>query len=164
MNPKIVKKGWGHEVHIHNADGYCGKVLHFDRAGSRMSLHYHLKKTETWLFRGRFNAILVNKLTAGREEVVMEHGSVLHIPAGKAHQLIALEDHAEVFEVSTPDDPEDSYRIEPGDSQTVKEEKPPLKKYVCEICGGDATFGFFMEPPRHDKSVCASCTLKGKVP
>jgi hypothetical protein len=34
------------------------------------------------------------------------------------HQLTSLEDDSIIFEVSTHDDPEDSYRVAPGDSQS----------------------------------------------
>jgi hypothetical protein len=33
------------------------------------------------------------------------------------HQLIALENNSIIIEVSTDDDPEDNYRVLPGDSQ-----------------------------------------------
>ena len=29
IEPKIVQKGWGEEVWIHNDEEYCGKILRF---------------------------------------------------------------------------------------------------------------------------------------
>ena len=29
VKPKIVKKGWGEEIWIHNDEEYCGKILRF---------------------------------------------------------------------------------------------------------------------------------------
>src|SRR5262245_29413199 len=43
----IQPKGWGEEHWIHNDDKYCGKVLILKK-GKRCSLHFHVKKTETF--------------------------------------------------------------------------------------------------------------------
>ena len=29
VKPKIVQKGWGEEIWIHNNEEYCGKLLYF---------------------------------------------------------------------------------------------------------------------------------------
>ena len=44
---QIVPKGWGKEIIFVNNDEYCGKLLCFDK-GKKFSMHYHLKKKETW--------------------------------------------------------------------------------------------------------------------
>ena len=44
-------------------------------------------------------------------------GDCITIERGMPHQLIALEDGSEIFEVSTQHFDEDSYRIRKGDSQ-----------------------------------------------
>ncbi len=115
-----IEKGWGHELIWATGPSYTGKVLHFDKAGNKMSLHHHAKKHETWLcVRGRFTVILVDPLTAAREELSMcvEENAVLEIRPGIDHQLIADEAESMIVEVSTPDDPLDNFRVEPGDSQ-----------------------------------------------
>ena len=40
-------KGWGDELWITNNEKYCGKMLRF-KEGSSFSMHYHIKKEETW--------------------------------------------------------------------------------------------------------------------
>ena len=40
-------KLWGHEDTIHNADGYCGKLLHL-LPNQQCSLHFHAVKHETF--------------------------------------------------------------------------------------------------------------------
>ena len=47
-SPKRVEKNWGYELWIHNDEEYCGKSLVFPKEGSHFSMHYHLKKKETW--------------------------------------------------------------------------------------------------------------------
>ena len=114
--PKVVNKGWGYELHLHNEDGYCGKVLHFNE-GAEMSMHYHVEKRETWyVAKGKLILKTINPDTADELSCIVKEGQVIEVYRGVAHQLEALED-SDIFEVSTPDKPEDSYRIWTGDSQ-----------------------------------------------
>jgi len=101
----VVKKGWGYELIWATNEKYAGKILAFDHAGSKMSMHFHRQKDETWF--------------------------VWHNPPLQPHQLIALVDGASITEVSTPDSVEDNYRISPGDSQKeqTKDVKPVPPQY-----------------------------------
>lgn len=113
-----IDKGWGHELIWAEGPGYCGKILHFARAGSRCSLHFHRTKHETWLVtRGGFDLVSLATETAERRQRTLGEGDVWTNPPGLPHQLVALVDGAEVVEVSSPDDPADNFRVEPGDSQ-----------------------------------------------
>ena len=111
-NPTIISKNWGYEMWIHNDEEYCGKLLVFNKEGDKFSMHYHIKKKETWFVQsGSFlfkwidveNGLINSKEIIGGESVVIERG----LP----HQLIALEDGSTIFEVSTQHFEEDSYRI-----------------------------------------------------
>jgi mannose-6-phosphate isomerase-like protein (cupin superfamily) len=118
--PNKVEKGWGYELIFHSDDEYCGKVLHFNK-GAKFSMHYHIDKRETWyVSKGKLVLRYLDSKIAKSKELVLEQGSIVIINRGFAHQLVALEE-SDVFEVSTPDDPEDSYRVEKGDSQTNTE-------------------------------------------
>jgi quercetin dioxygenase-like cupin family protein len=109
----IVNKGWGHEVIFANSPLYCGKLLVFKK-GKRFSLHYHIKKDETWyVAEGKFECTLLNK-DGKKQDFVFEKGETLHIEPGTPHQLYALEDSI-IFEVSTEHFDDDSYRIQKGD-------------------------------------------------
>jgi quercetin dioxygenase-like cupin family protein len=110
---EIVPKGWGQEIIFVNNDEYCGKLLCFNK-GKKFSMHYHLKKKETWyVSKGKFILIWVdtaNGVTYTEELCV---GDVITNERGEPHQLIALED-AEVFEVSTKHYDNDSFRMWKG--------------------------------------------------
>ena len=115
----IVEKGWGREIIFVNNDMYCGKLLCFDKAGSKGSMHFHGKKTETWYVQsGRFCVWYINPGDASRCSEILNVGDIWTNEVCEPHQLEALEDDSVIFEVSTPDDPQDSYRIEKGDSQS----------------------------------------------
>lgn len=110
----IVEKGWGCEKIIHNDDGYCGKILCFEK-GKKCSYHRHEIKTET------FYCVGLVKIRYGwtddlseAQELILKTGDSFHIPVGLRHQIEALES-SEIFEFSTTDKPEDSIRISKGD-------------------------------------------------
>ena len=109
----IQPKGWGEEHWIHNDDKYCGKVLVLKK-GKRCSLHFHVKKTETfYVQKGKVQMELQQK-TGERETFVMNPGDVCEITPLLRHRFTGLED-SEIFEFSTQHFEDDSYRIEKGD-------------------------------------------------
>lgn len=116
VRPSIVKKGWGHEVIIINTDKYCGKILHFN-TGAQFSMHYHIKKTETWYVQsGKFMFKWINTSNA---DVITEHlevGDSITNEIGQPHQIICITE-GDIFEVSTSHYDSDSYRVIKGDSQ-----------------------------------------------
>lgn len=109
---KKVYKTWGWELHIVNRHDYCGKLLVII-AGKYGSMHYHLKKTETfYLQSGKVRIESRHPETAEPWQVILNPGDSLHVPAGTLHQIVGLED-SELFEFSTTDSPDDSYRVTP---------------------------------------------------
>jgi mannose-6-phosphate isomerase-like protein (cupin superfamily) len=115
--PKIVKKGWGEEVWIHNDEEYCGKLLKFYKKGNKFSLHYHIIKKESWyVSKGSFEYIYLDLVKGEEVKTIICTGTCLTIERQEPHQLIALEDNSEIFEVSTQHFDEDSYRIRIGDT------------------------------------------------
>ena len=116
VQPKIVPKAWGEEIWIHNDEEYCGKLLRFFKAGNKFSLHYHIIKKESWYVgKGAFDYIRLDTETGQEITTTIFEGTCLTIERGSPHQLIALEDMSEIFEVSTEHFDEDSYRIRTGD-------------------------------------------------
>jgi len=116
VKPKVYKKGWGRERWLHNSEKYAFKILEF-KQGSRSSLHFHMKKTETWFVEsGGFEVTVVDGATAERNKFTVTQGAVLHIPPGVPHQVRCFK-AGRIFEASTQHFEDDSYRIEKGDSQ-----------------------------------------------
>lgn len=112
IKPKRVDKLWGHELWVHNDEEYCGKLLVFEDAYSNFSMHYHLKKKETWYVQeGKFRFDWIDTEKAELYKDILDVGDSVVIERGQPHQLTALEDNSIVFEVSTEHFDEDSYRI-----------------------------------------------------
>ena len=118
---KYVDKGWGYEVWIANKSEYCGKLLFFEK-GKKCSWHYHKLKDETfYLQSGKMVLLYSDKdwvtkdnFEKHADRTLLTPGMSFHIPTGRKHQMIALED-SELFEFSTEHFDEDSHRIVKGD-------------------------------------------------
>ena len=109
-------KGWGDELWVANNEKYCGKILRFKK-GSSFSMHYHVKKEETWVVvKGVLNLEYFDLEKAERLEKKLREGDTVHLVPCVPHKLTALEDST-VFEVSTQHFEDDSYRVEKGCSQ-----------------------------------------------
>lgn len=115
----FVKKGWGYEKILHSTDKFCVKHLVFEKKGAKCSLHYHTQKYEEWtVIEGAFK-ILWETVDGEKKITQHEKGDVIKVPRRLAHQMMALYENSTLLEVSTQDDPNDSVRIAPGDSQNA---------------------------------------------
>jgi mannose-6-phosphate isomerase-like protein (cupin superfamily) len=110
-----VEKPWGHELIWAKTGDYVGKVLHIKK-GHKLSLQYHREKEETCMvWSGRMILVFENERGV-LEEIPLAAGEAHHIPPGKKHRMIAVED-TDVFEVSTPQ-LGDVVRLEDGYGRT----------------------------------------------
>ena len=65
----VVEKGWGYELIWATNDKYCGKLMVFQKAGARFSMHFHREKDETWFVNnGRFLVKWIDTKTAKWDE------------------------------------------------------------------------------------------------
>ena len=116
-----VEKGWGYEIIWATNDKYCGKIMIFEKIGSKFSMHFHKEKDETWFVNnGKFIVRWIDTKDATIFEKELKEGDTWHNPPLQPHQLEALEPMSSVTEVSTPDSVEDNYRLIPGDSQQLE--------------------------------------------
>lgn len=117
----IVDKAWGREIIFATNDKYCGKLLCFDKAGGKFSLHFHHQKDESWyVLNGSFELEIIDTKDASVMKKVLNKGDTWRNPPLLPHRLTALENDSIIIEVSTPDSVEDNYRVAPGDSQNGK--------------------------------------------
>jgi len=95
-----VEKPWGYELIWAETQDYVGKILHIKK-GHRLSLQYHQIKEET-IFISKGELVLVFEDDHGQlQNVSLTEGEAHHIPVGRKHRMIAVED-TDVCEVSTP--------------------------------------------------------------
>ena len=111
-------KGWGSEVWIVNNEEYCGKFLNITKAGFQCSIHFHKNKREHfYVTKGRIKLTLVDTRDGDKIHYILEVGEGMEIPRLQPHRFTALTDNCQILEISTHHEEDDSYRVEPGDSQ-----------------------------------------------
>ena len=94
-----IDKPWGHELLWARTAEYAGKRLHI-KQGHRLSLQYHERKEETILVYAGRMLFQIEDDGGVLHEIHLEAGMAHHVPVGRKHRMIALED-CDVFEVST---------------------------------------------------------------
>jgi streptogramin lyase len=113
-----IDKGWGFELVFANNDKYCGKLLVFERAGSKTSLVFHKEKTKSWFVNaGKFKVKFIDVATGEVKEAVLEEGQTADFGQLGPHQVESLVANSVIFEVGTGDYTEDRFRLAPGDTQ-----------------------------------------------
>ena len=113
-----VDKGWGFEIVFSNTDQYCGKILVFEKQGSKTSMIMHKEKDKSWFVNsGQFKVTIIDTETSRVQEKIIKEGDVCRCLPMQPHQLEALADGSMIFEVSNAEVDNDSFRIAPGDSQ-----------------------------------------------
>lgn len=118
-----IEKGWGFEIVWASSDKYCAKMLVFERAGARTSLVFHKEKTKSWFVNaGKFKLTFIDIKTGETKEAVLGEGQTADFGPLSPHQLVAMEPNSMIIEVSTPDIVEDRFRLEPGDTQILKQQ------------------------------------------
>jgi len=116
-NKEIYPKGWGYELWICNNDKYCLKKLIFNKS-SKFSMHYHLKKDETWYIeKGNFIFNWIDTIDATINTKELKEGDTVRIPPGMPHQLQSIDNDGIILETSTQHFEYDNYRVMKGDSQ-----------------------------------------------
>lgn len=80
---------------------YASKILHI-RRGSEIELKYHRQVEESFFVRSGRLILVLEDVDGKLNEIWLGPGDSQHIPAGRRHRLIALDD-CEVIEVSAPD-------------------------------------------------------------
>ena len=111
-------KLWGSEHLIKNDNKYCVKIMTLE-PGTQVSLHYHMKKEETFiLISGRLTIETTDGSKGTRAYTTLsEIGEALTLKPGTPHTFYTPNDQLgpTVFiEASTQDFTDDSYRIYPS--------------------------------------------------
>ncbi len=95
-----VEKPWGHELIWARTGDYVGKLL-FIKKGHRLSLQFHRQKEETVFVHSGVMQFVFEDDQGVLQDIILNPGEAHHIPVGRRHRMVALED-CTVFEASTP--------------------------------------------------------------
>lgn len=110
---KKVPKVWGIEYWLVNVPEYCSKLLVVN-AGFQCSLHYHIKKRETFvLLAGDIDVTLRGGPDFTLASKKLSEGERCEIFPGLAHRF-SSDNGAALLEISTHHDDSDVVRIAPS--------------------------------------------------
>lgn len=114
-----IDKGWGFELTFANNSEYSGKLLVFEKAGSKTSMMFHKKRKKTWFVNeGKFKLTFIDIQTGRMHESILEIGKTVTLGELSPHQLESLEPNSIIFEVGSGDEGNsDRFRLAPGDTQ-----------------------------------------------
>lgn len=114
-----VRKGWGVEVVWANNENYSGKLLVFEKVGSKTSLVFHKQRKKSWFINaGKFKVTFIDITNGQTKEVILDEGKTVDFGELSPHQVECLEPNSIILEVGTTDYIEDRVRLAPGDTQT----------------------------------------------
>ncbi len=107
-----VKKLWGNEEWLVNNDKYCAKYLNLKK-GYQCSLHYHIKKDETfYILKGKVKLEVCSIASNDKTDViVLTAKQQVRLRPCIVHRFTSLTRTSKILEVSTTHFDEDSYRL-----------------------------------------------------
>ena len=113
----FVKTNWGYEIIWASNEKYCGKIIVFEKNGSKIPMHFHKEKDKSWFINnGKFLFRFIDTKTATMHEKVLSEGETFNITPLVPHQIESMSPNAMIFEVSTPH-ADDFYQIVPDDKK-----------------------------------------------
>lgn len=116
MSDSMQKTDYGMDLMWANHADYACKILVFDKAKSRTSMHFHKAKDKTWFCNsGKFTLRYVDVKDGRMYEAELEEGKVFNVPPLMPVQLEALIDGSSVTEASNSSDEYDIYHVIPAD-------------------------------------------------
>lgn len=118
---EFITKKWGEEEILYNEE-YCIKIMKL-LPGQKVSLHFHSDKTETFiLISGALTLELIDKYGFKSTNNLTKQFDSITLKPNVPHTFYCTDDNQEFetifLEVSSYDDPEDSYRISESGPRT----------------------------------------------
>jgi mannose-6-phosphate isomerase-like protein (cupin superfamily) len=118
-----IDKDWGYEIVWASNQFYCGKILVFEKAGSKTTVVIHKNRKKSWFINsGRFQILFTDVKTGESTATILDEGKTVDIAEMSPHSVEALAPNSMIFEAGTPDDLQDQFRLTPDDTQTSSEE------------------------------------------
>lgn len=130
-----IETYWGWVDVIVSQPEYCLKRMWMS-PHRQSSLEYHMVKSETYIVESGYLTVGLRdgKARGKNVEVRLGPGDILHIPPGTMHMRIAGDMDVSILEVSTHDDPSDTYIVEDGKVYTHTVDKEESGETVSGQC------------------------------
>ena len=121
--PGKIDKDWGYEIVWASNEFYCGKILVFEKVGAKTTVVIHKDRKKSWFVNaGRFQILFTDVKTGNSTAAILDEGKTVDIGEMSPHSVEALAPNSMIFEVGTPDNLADYFRLTPDDAQKSSEE------------------------------------------
>ena len=118
-----IDKDWGYEIVWASNEFYCGKILVFEKVGAKTTVVIHKNRKKSWFVNaGRFQILFTDVKTGESTAAIIEEGKTVDIGEMSPHSIECMAPNSMIFEVGTPDDLTDHFRLTPDDTQKSGEE------------------------------------------
>lgn len=112
MRDDIAKTEYGYEIVWANTNTYSGKILVFETAGAKLSLHFHQQRSKSWFVNaGKFRVQWVDTQDGKCYAKELSEGSTFYVPALLPVSLESIVPNSSMAEVSNNQIPNDIYRL-----------------------------------------------------
>src|SRR6056297_954847 len=112
MNNNVIKTDYGYEIVWADTEWYCSKILVFEKANQKTSLHFHKKQDKSWFVNaGKFRVQWVDTTDGKSYATELPEGGTFHVPALMPVTLESLVDNSAMAETSNSNDTDDFYRL-----------------------------------------------------
>jgi uncharacterized RmlC-like cupin family protein len=112
MNNNVKETDYGYEIIWADTGQYCGKILVFEKANSKLALHFHKEKAKSWFVNaGKFKVQWVDTVDGKTYAQELPEGSVFHVPALMPVMLESLVINSAMAETSNANNVDDYFRL-----------------------------------------------------
>lgn len=127
---KLLQQGkidhtWGFEIVWANTESYCGKILMFEKENASTNLLVHRTKRKSFFVNaGKILFTFIDIKTGQLQSAEIDEGRTIDIAEMTPYSIKALVANSMLFEVGTPEDQEDQFKLSPDDAvQTQQPEQ-----------------------------------------
>jgi hypothetical protein len=112
MKDNVIKTEYGYEIVWTKTNEYCGKILAFESANSKLPLHFHKNRDKSWFVNaGKFKVQWVDTADGKIYAQDLNEGSTFHVSALTPVTLTCLADNSSLSEITNNNDINDYYRL-----------------------------------------------------
>jgi len=112
MTNNVIKTDYGYDIVWTDTDVYCSKILVFEKAAQKTTLHFHKEKIKSWFVNaGKFRVQWVDTADGKMYAQELPEGATFHVPVLMPVQLESLSDNSAMAETSNSNKTDDFYRL-----------------------------------------------------
>jgi hypothetical protein len=112
MNDIVIKTDYGYEIVWASTASYCGKILVFENANTKLPLHFHKLRNKSWFVNaGKFKVQWIDTNDGKCYAKELIEGTVFHVPALMPAALESLIANSAIAETSDTEVTDDVYRL-----------------------------------------------------